>query len=283
MSLLLPVLVAIPPVLAFVFETPLLEQLHALVQPRNDGSLHPIGRWARRTNLSATARLDRLLGTKSLDGSLTEDSYISQTRDSRRSSGDLDVARNTLHRAGSSGRAGFSGVSRATDPSSMGTQSVDTPVQEPATDAPHSVNDETSLIATFAVGPLGVGLSTQSDGKVVVTSIEDGSAAEKQGVRVNSAVLEVSGESRSGLDKEGVLVMIRSTARPLTLKLAPSTAEIRRQPATGKSSVRDAPGSVEDKSSVRMEEEIELELKQLRGQRGGGVVSQCDRTPWADD
>ena len=145
MSLLLPVLVAIPPVLAFVFETPLLEQLHALVQPRNDGSLHPIGRWARRTNLSATARLDRLLGTKSLDGSLTEDSYFSQTRDSRRSSGDLDVARNTLHRAGSSGRAGFSGVSRATDPSSMGTQSVDTPVQEPATDAPHSVNDETSM------------------------------------------------------------------------------------------------------------------------------------------
>ena len=139
MSLLLPVLVAIPPVLAFVFETPLLEQLHALVQPRNDGSLHPIGRWARRTNLSATARLDRLLGTKSLDGSLTEDSYFSQTRDSRRSSGDLDVARNTLHRAGSWG------VSRATDPSSMGTQSVDTPVQEPATDAPHSVNDETSM------------------------------------------------------------------------------------------------------------------------------------------
>ena len=86
---------------------------------------------------------------------------------------------------------------------------------------------------------------------------------------MNSAVLEVSGESTSGLDKEGVLVMIRSTARPLTLKLAPCTTEIRRQPATGKPPVRDAPDAVEDKSSVRMEEEIELELKQLRGQRGG--------------
>ena len=95
----------------------------------------------------------------------------------------------------------------------------------------------------------------------MVASVGDGSAAEAQGVRVNSAVLEVSGESTSGLDKEGILAMIRSAARPLTLKLAPSTAEIRRQPATGKSSVGDhAPASVEDESSIRMEEEIELDI-----------------------
>jgi len=118
-----------------------------------------------------------------------------------------------------------------------------------------------SLLATFAAGPLGLGLSNRSDGTVVVTSVGDGSAAEAQGVRVNSAVLEVSGESTSGLDKEGILAMIRSAARPLTLKLAPSTAEIRRQPATGKSSVGDhAPASVEGESSIRMEEEIKLDI-----------------------
>ena len=65
---------------------------------REDGSL---GRRARRINLTATASLDRLLGTKSLAGSLAEDSFFSQTRVSRRISGDFGMARNTLRRAGS--------------------------------------------------------------------------------------------------------------------------------------------------------------------------------------
>ena len=94
MSVLLPVLIAIPPVLAFVFETPLLRELGALMQPRHDGSLHPIGWQAKRISSVATASLDRLLGTRSRDGSLAiaNDSYSSKPRDNQSSSGGLVVA-----------------------------------------------------------------------------------------------------------------------------------------------------------------------------------------------
>ena len=96
MSVLLPVLIAIPPVLAFVFETPLLRELGALMQPRHDGSLHPIGWQAKRISSVATASLDRLLGTRSRDGSLAiaNDSYSSKPRDNQSSSGGLVVAPN---------------------------------------------------------------------------------------------------------------------------------------------------------------------------------------------
>ena len=95
MSVLLPVLIAIPPLLSFVFETPLLQKLSALVQPRHDGSLHPIGRQAKRISSVTTTSLDRLLGTRSRDGSLpiANESHVSKTRDSQQSSGDLAVAR----------------------------------------------------------------------------------------------------------------------------------------------------------------------------------------------
>ena len=96
MSVLLPVLIAVPPVLAFVFETPLLRELSALMQPRHDGSLHPIGWQAKRISSVATASLDRLLGTRSRDGSLAiaNDSYSSKPRDNQSSSGGLVVAPN---------------------------------------------------------------------------------------------------------------------------------------------------------------------------------------------
>jgi len=82
------------------------------------------------------------------------------------------------------------------------------------------------LLATFAAGPLGLGLSNRGQGAVAVTSVDEGSAAQAQGVRMNSVVVEVSGESTSGLDKVGVLAKIKSVPRPLTLKFVQPDAHV---------------------------------------------------------
>ena len=74
------------------------------------------------------------------------------------------------------------------------------------------------LLASFAAGPLGLGLSNRADGAVVVTSVDDASAAEAEGVKLNSVLVKVNGISTTGMDKAGVMDMIKSSPRPLTLK-----------------------------------------------------------------
>jgi len=101
----------------------------------------------------------------------------------------------------------------------------DTAAQSSAAGSSSSAPSQ-SLLATFAAGPLGIGLSNRSDGAVVVASVGEGSAAQAQGVCVDSVVLEVSGESTSGVYKAGVLAMIESAPRPLTLKFVQLDAHV---------------------------------------------------------
>ena len=76
-----------------------------------------------------------------------------------------------------------------------------------------STTDGTSLIVHS--GPLGVGL-TNMNGSVVVSTVEG--AAEEQGVCLGSAVLAVNRNSVQGLDKDGVIQMIKTATRPVTLR-----------------------------------------------------------------
>ena len=81
-------------------------------------------------------------------------------------------------------------------------------------------------LATFAAGPLGLGLANKN-GQVKVTSVEAGLTADAQGVVEGSVVHEVSGQSTQGLDKAGVIKLITATARPLTIKFSPPANESR--------------------------------------------------------
>jgi len=85
-------------------------------------------------------------------------------------------------------------------------------------------------LVTFDAGRLGLGISSarlsglaaascDSDFGVVVSSVDDGSAASAQSVHVGDVVIEVSGLSTRGLGKDEVLSMIVAASRPLTLLL----------------------------------------------------------------
>jgi len=80
------------------------------------------------------------------------------------------------------------------------------------------------LLATFAAGPLGLGLKN-SNGQVKVTSVDAGLTAEAQGVVEGSIVHEVNGQSTQGLDKAGVIKLITAAARPLTIKFTEDETE----------------------------------------------------------
>jgi len=85
-------------------------------------------------------------------------------------------------------------------------------------------------LATFDARRLGLGISSarlsgvaaascDSDVGVVVSSVDDDSAASAQSVNVGDVVIEVSGQSTRGLSKDEVLSMIAAASRPLTLLL----------------------------------------------------------------
>ena len=81
-------------------------------------------------------------------------------------------------------------------------------------------------LLTFEAGPLGLGLANMKDrSSVAVSSVSPGSAAEAQGVRFGSFVLEVNGESMYGVDKDGVIARIACASRPLSLKLSQQKPE----------------------------------------------------------
>lgn len=74
-------------------------------------------------------------------------------------------------------------------------------------------------LATFDAGPLGLGISCSCDG-VIVSSVDNESAASAQSVRVGDVVIAVSGQSTRGLSKDEVLRTVVAASRPLTLLLA---------------------------------------------------------------
>ena len=75
-------------------------------------------------------------------------------------------------------------------------------------------------LLTISAGPLGIGLKCkQGGGPVVVSSVDPGSAAATQGVRVGGVVLAINGVPTGQKDKKGVVEMIKAAARPLEISL----------------------------------------------------------------
>ena len=75
-------------------------------------------------------------------------------------------------------------------------------------------------LVTVSAGPLGIGLKDkQGGGSVVVSSVDPGTAAAAQGVRVGGVVLAINGVPTGGKDKKGVVEMIKAAARPLEISL----------------------------------------------------------------
>ena len=71
-----------------------------------------------------------------------------------------------------------------------------------------------------SAGRLGIGLVARvSDGTVVISSVDEGTAAAEQGVRKGAVVREVNGASCAGLDKAAVMGMIKAAGRPLEIVL----------------------------------------------------------------
>ena len=96
-----------------------------------------------------------------------------------------------------------------------------------------SAAQSTELLVSFEAGPLGIGIATATatglgysrESFVVVSSVDDGSAAASKGVRVGWVLKEANGESLAGMDKAAVMKMIKTAGRPLTLKLRSSESE----------------------------------------------------------
>ena len=65
MSALLPVLLVVPAALAFVFETPLIDELNKLTKPNDAGEHGPVGRAIVGFRVWATKKLDRTLAKRS--------------------------------------------------------------------------------------------------------------------------------------------------------------------------------------------------------------------------
>jgi len=73
------------------------------------------------------------------------------------------------------------------------------------------------ITVTFEEGPLGVTLGDR-DGVVKVVSVDARTVAEAKGVVAELVVREVSGKSAKGLDKAGVIALVKAASRPLTIK-----------------------------------------------------------------
>ena len=79
------------------------------------------------------------------------------------------------------------------------------------------------ITVTFEKGPLGVTLGNR-DGVVKVVSVDARTVAEAKGVVAESVVREVSGKSTEGLDKAGVIALVKAASRPLTIKFGRALA-----------------------------------------------------------
>ena len=79
------------------------------------------------------------------------------------------------------------------------------------------------ITVTFEEGPLGVTLGDR-DGVVKVVSVDARTVAEAKGVVAESVVREVSGKSTEGLDKAGVIALVKAASRPLTIKFGRALA-----------------------------------------------------------
>ena len=77
------------------------------------------------------------------------------------------------------------------------------------------------ILATFAAGPLGLGLSDAPTGGAIVSSTEDSSAAHKNGIPSGARVLSVNGTSTQGMNKRELIAVIKAASVPKTLKFAP--------------------------------------------------------------
>lgn len=80
-------------------------------------------------------------------------------------------------------------------------------------------------LVTFGPGPIGMGLRDDS-GKVVVSSVDEGGAAEAQGVSVGCIIREVNGASAQGMDMLSVVAIIKTAPRPLSMKVARVEADL---------------------------------------------------------
>lgn len=72
--------------------------------------------------------------------------------------------------------------------------------------------------ATFDEGPLGFTFDFTSDGRALVSQMEQGGAAADKGVTVGSALLTVNDTVAGGLSEDAVLDLIGAAERPLTLR-----------------------------------------------------------------
>ena len=82
------------------------------------------------------------------------------------------------------------------------------------------------ITATFPDGPTGLGVRFPKDGRVVVTSVEAGSHADRAGVPVGSALLDINKTPVQGLGREKVLAMIAEAVRPMFARFDITGAKI---------------------------------------------------------
>jgi C-terminal processing protease CtpA/Prc len=77
-----------------------------------------------------------------------------------------------------------------------------------------------------ATGPLGVGL-VQRGSQVAVSSVDPGSLAAAQRVKVGSILHAVNGQAVSEMEKDAVVELIRTAERPwrLLLRIVPPLAK----------------------------------------------------------
>ena len=74
------------------------------------------------------------------------------------------------------------------------------------------------LVASFGAGPLGIGISNSDGGVVAVTSVDEASCAQAQGVRVGAVVTAVGGQPTAGLEKSQVTALVRAARRPFDMQ-----------------------------------------------------------------
>ena len=88
---------------------------------------------------------------------------------------------------------------------------------------------EELLAYTFGAGPIGIELKGKL-GVVTVRGVDAGSAAEAQGVQLASELVRIHETPVIGMDTAGVLQVLKSTKRPLTLFMRPPPAGTEKQP-----------------------------------------------------
>ena len=84
--------------------------------------------------------------------------------------------------------------------------------------------------ATFGTGSLGCGISTSVGGEVIVTSVDLESTRAK-GVREGLCIVGVNEQPTAGLDKAGIIGLIKASSRPMTLRLARPKGKARPKPS----------------------------------------------------